>query len=111
MNWLELNNEAQLDGIIEDSKNTPVLIFKHSTSCSISSMAINRLERAWKDDVNLKPYYLDLIRYRNISNLISNKLGIEHQSPQAIVIKNGEAIYNDSHMGISYNEIEGFVKN
>jgi bacillithiol system protein YtxJ len=111
MNWLELNNEDQLDGIIEDSKNTPVLIFKHSTSCSISSMAINRLERAWKDDVNLKPYYLDLIRYRNISNLISNKLGIEHQSPQAIVIKNGEAIYNNSHMGISYNEIEGFVKN
>ena len=110
MNWLELSNESQLNEIIEDSKNAPVLIFKHSTRCSISSMAINRLERAWKEGAKLKPYYLDLIRYRDISNLIATKLGVEHQSPQAIVIKDGKAIYNNSHMGISFNELEGAAK-
>ncbi len=111
MNWLELSNESQLNELIKDSQNSPVLIFKHSTRCSISSMAINRLERAWKEDANLKAYYLDLIKYRDISNLVASKLGVEHQSPQAIIIKDGKAIYNNSHMGIAFDELEKVSKN
>jgi bacillithiol system protein YtxJ len=63
MEWTELNNISQLDEINNVSNNEKVLIFKHSTRCSISSSALNRLERNWnneKDSVKLKPYYLAL---------------------------------------------------
>ncbi len=111
MNWNKLTETGQLTAIIEESHQQPVLIFKHSTRCSISSMAIDRLQRQWTDKEPIKPYYLDLIQYREISNLIENKLGIIHQSPQVIVLKNGKAVYDNSHMGISYHDLLESIKN
>ncbi|MEN7547441.1 bacillithiol system redox-active protein YtxJ [Rapidithrix thailandica] len=107
MQWHTLNSEVLLEEIKELSKNQKVLIFKHSTRCSISSMALNRLERAWKEDEtqHLKPYFLDLISYRQISNKIAEVFEVQHQSPQALVIENGQCIYHNSHMGINYKEI------
>ncbi len=105
MNWESLTTKDQLEHILGESNDHPVLIFKHSTRCSISSMAINRLERSWEDKLNIKPYYLDLIKYREISNLIEQKFNIMHQSPQAIVLDKGTVIYHDSHMSISYQDI------
>jgi bacillithiol system protein YtxJ len=107
MNWNNLENASQLDAINEESKTIPVLLFKHSTRCSISSMALNRIESNWKDSDNelIKPYYLDLIAHRDISNLIAAHYGIEHQSPQALVISNGECIYHESHTNIRYADI------
>lgn len=107
MDWLTLNNITQLEEIKESSKEKPVLIFKHSTRCSISSMAYDRLRRNWKEEDTQKvtPYYLDLISYRDISNAISSAFAIDHESPQVILIKDGVAIYDNSHMGISYADI------
>ncbi|UXP33901.1 bacillithiol system redox-active protein YtxJ [Reichenbachiella agarivorans] len=107
MNWETLSTTNQLKAIIAESTDHPVMIFKHSTRCSISSMALNRLERSWnQDEINpLKPYYLDLIAYREVSNQIAADLGVEHQSPQVLILSDGKAIYDNSHMGISYNEI------
>ena len=107
MNWNKLTSEKELENIDIESKNIPIMIFKHSTRCSISSTALNRLEREWKDNDNdkLKPYYLDLISYRDISNEISNKYNIIHESPQVLIIKDGACTYNNSHMGINYSEI------
>jgi bacillithiol system protein YtxJ len=107
MNWNALDNIAELDAINEESKSTPVLLFKHSTRCSISSMALNRIESNWKDADNqlIKPYYLDLIAHRDISNQIAEQYGIEHQSPQALVISKGECIYHESHTNIRYADI------
>jgi len=112
MNWITLKDSEALSQIKEESNNAPVLIFKHSTRCSISSMALNRLERSWEDAhmEPVKPYILDLISYRSISNQIAEEFGIEHQSPQVIVIKNGQAIYDNSHMGISYHEIKALAR-
>lgn len=106
MNWNSLTDESQLEVIKQESEEAPVLIFKHSTRCSISSMAINRLERSWNDDKNIKAYYLDLIQYRDISNLVAQEFNVQHQSPQVILVKGGEAVYTDSHMGISADRIE-----
>lgn len=110
MNWKKIDNLQVLNQIKEESKNHPVLIFKHSTRCSISSMALNRIERSWQDDEmkSIQPYYLDLITYRDISNEIANEFGVYHQSPQVIVIKDGKAVYDNSHMGISYDELKQF---
>lgn len=107
MNWNTLNSEEQLNEIIGESSSTPVLIFKHSTRCSISSMAKSRLERQWNfDDENIKAYYLDLIAHRNVSSQIADTFKVEHQSPQALLIKDGVCVYNDSHNAISIDEIE-----
>jgi monothiol bacilliredoxin len=107
MNWNKLEDASQLAVINEESKVGKVMILKHSTRCSISSMALNRIESNWKDSDNqlIKPYYLDLIAYRDISNLIAQQYGVEHQSPQVLVISNGTCIYNASHNNIRYADI------
>lgn len=112
MNWIALENITQLDTIIELSKTVPCLLFKHSTRCSISSMALNRLESSWKNEDNkhLTPYYLDLLQHREISNEIAQRFGVEHQSPQALIISNGKCIYDASHSDIRYHEIIHFAK-
>lgn len=107
MNWNKLSDINQLDEIVKASADKPVLIFKHSTRCSISSTALDRLERSWKNEEvqGLEPYYLDLIQYRNISGEIASKFDIEHQSPQALIIKNGSCVYHASHYDIRYPEL------
>jgi bacillithiol system protein YtxJ len=107
MEWNKLNEIEQLEDINKASFEAPIMIFKHSTRCSISSSALSRVERNWNnevDDLKTKPFYLDLIAYRNISNEVAQKWSIEHQSPQVLIIENGKCIYNESHMGIDYNE-------
>ena len=104
MNWITLNDEKQLETIKEQSKEQPVVIFKHSTRCSISAMALNRLERASQPEGVLF-YFLDLIANRAVSNKVAEIFGVHHESPQVLVIRNGECIYDDSHSGISMDDI------
>lgn len=107
MRWNILENTAQLTDIEQLSMQKPVLIFKHSTSCSISSTSLNRLERVWKDDDYnaVAPYLLNLLQYRSLSNEVAARYGVEHESPQAIVIHNGKAVYHASHWDIAHNDI------
>jgi bacillithiol system protein YtxJ len=107
MNWVALTKKEQLDQIKNDDSNEIILIFKHSTRCSISSMALNRLERSWKtSEIAISTYLLDLISYRELSSQIEKEFGVYHESPQLILIKNGKAVYDASHMAISYNDIK-----
>ena len=109
MNWTKLTNDTQLDIIKEESIKQPVLIFKHSTSCSISHMALSRMERNWNDQLGVKPYYLDLIANRPISSKIEFVFGVEHESPQVLLIRNGKCIYDASHMAISFAGLQQAV--
>ena len=109
--WSVLNSLEQIDTIIEESANVPVVIFKHSTRCSISSSALNRFERGWDSNEagELKPYFLDLISFRDVSNALARKLNVEHQSPQIIVLKNKKAVFNTSHMSINFDDLKKYV--
>ena len=108
MNWTPLQDELQLNKIIENSNITPQVIFKHSTRCSVSSMAKNRLD---KNDAGETPFYfLDLIKYRDISNKIAEYFSVRHQSPQILVINKGKCVFTESHSGIVFDEIEEAVK-
>ena len=108
--WIELTSSEQLKQAIESSVENAVILFKHSTRCSISSMAKSRFESNWTTDLSdVSIYYLDLIAHRNISNEIAELTGIEHQSPQAIVLKNKEVIYDASHSEISAKAIENLL--
>ena len=93
MNWIEITDEAQLINVKNASKTKPQLIFKHSTRCSISSMAKNRLEKETTPE-GIDFYYLDLIKYRNISKIVAETFDVNHESPQILLIKNGECIYD-----------------
>jgi bacillithiol system protein YtxJ len=104
MNWHPLTEESQLDTIVKQSFQQPIVIFKHSTRCSISAMAKNRLERVEQPE-NIPFYYLDLIRYRSLSNKIAEMFEVHHESPQVLLIKNGECVYDESHSGIDMTEI------
>ena len=110
MLWHNLTDISQLKDIVilskEQSTNgLAVLIFKHSTRCSISSMALHRLETKCIDDEKLPMYFLDLLNHRDISNEIAHLFSIEHASPQVLLIKNGVCVYHASHTNISANDI------
>jgi bacillithiol system protein YtxJ len=102
--WKNLTEEKQIAEVVELSHEKPQLIFKHSTRCSISSMAKDRLDREWNLE-NVEPWYLDLIAYRNVSNAIASQLGVHHESPQAILLKDGVVVHDSSHNSISVSEI------
>jgi bacillithiol system protein YtxJ len=108
MNWNSLTDASQLETIKEESFNQPVLILKHSKTCSISSTALNRLERNWKQEKvgDLKPYFLDLLANRPLSAQIASTFDVEHQSPQVLLIKDGACTYSATHFDISFAELE-----
>ena len=106
--WKEITTEAQIAKVVEFSHEKPQLIFKHSTRCSISTMAKSRLEREWNLK-NVEPWYLDLIAYRNVSNAIASQLGVHHESPQVILLKNGLVVHDSSHNSISVSEVSKHV--
>lgn len=93
--WTKLTSLEQLDEILTSDKK--ILIFKHSTRCSISSMALNNFEREFEADEQMETYFLDLLQHRDISNAIAEKANVYHQSPQVIVFENQKSIYNASH--------------
>jgi bacillithiol system protein YtxJ len=107
MNWIMLNELNQLTTLRDQSNNKAILIFKHSTRCSISRTALDRLERSWKPEemTHITPYFLDLISHREISNQVAGQFGIEHESPQVLIIKNGEVVYDRSHFDIDYTSL------
>jgi len=98
MNWERLNSIKELEVLIEKSTETPQLIFKHSSRCSISSMAFNRL-KSGLPAIGL--HIVDVISNREISNLVAQKFDITHQSPQILIIYNQACIFDTSHFNIS----------
>lgn len=113
MLWHKLSDISQLQDIKDLSKEqhiSAVLLFKHSTRCSISSMALNRFESKWNDDEQIPAYYLDLLNHRDISNEIADLFSVEHASPQVLLIKNGVCVYHNSHNGINAAEILAVAK-
>jgi bacillithiol system protein YtxJ len=104
MTWVNLTSLDQLNEIKND--NGYSLIFKHSTRCSISMMAKRNFEFNWEvipEDTKL--YFLDLISYREISNSVAEVFNVAHQSPQILLIKNGDCVLEASHSDISAEEV------
>ena len=105
ISWKNITSVAQLEAIEQESHATPVIIFKHSTSCPISAMAKNNFEANNNNGKEIY-YYLDLLRFRDVSNAIAEKFDVRHESPQVILLKNGEVAHHDSHMAISFDYIQ-----
>jgi bacillithiol system protein YtxJ len=104
MNWIPLENLEQLSNIANAQGYS--VIFKHSTRCSVSMMAKKKFEFEW-DAIpeGTAVYFLDLISYREVSNKIAEQFQVHHESPQMLLIKNGECIYETSHGEISAEDL------
>lgn len=99
-----LQSAPQLDDLIVRSQQRPQVIFKHSTRCVISSMALSRFDK--KPFPESADYYLlDLIQFRSLSNDIATRFSVAHQSPQVLLIVKGECVYTESHLGIEPADI------
>lgn len=109
INWITLSDLGQLDEIVNESTKKPVVIFKHSTRCSVSRMVLKNFEREYNLDDKMELYFLDLLEYRDISNEISTRFDVVHQSPQIIVIKEGNVFYNASHESIDATELKNLI--
>ncbi len=99
MNWIELNNLQQLSQIRELSRSRPQVIFKHSTRCSISTVVKNRLERV-DQPRSADFYFLDLLKFRSVSDQVAEDFSVYHESPQVLLIKDAACIYEESHNAI-----------
>jgi bacillithiol system protein YtxJ len=110
VNWIPLKDLGQLNEIISISNENPVIIFKHSTRCSVSRMALKQFENEYDVETlrcNVSTYFLDLLEYRTISNEIAIRFGVNHQSPQLLLIKDGKSVYDVSHSDIDAGELKG----
>lgn len=105
--WKPIETETDLKNAIEESENSPVAIFKHSTRCFISKTVLKNFESEVHENQDTKAnfYFLDLIKYREISNKIAEDFEIRHESPQLIVFENGKVKNSASHQDISIDQI------
>ena len=104
INFIELNNITQLQEITNQSYNKLQIIFKHSTTCGVSSVSLNRFNNS-ENPVDADYYLLDIRKHRDVSSAVAETFKVKHESPQVLVIKDGECIYNESHFGIDMEEI------
>lgn len=106
MNWNAIQSIRDIEEITAKSYEQPCLVFKHSTRCSISFIAKHRLEQNWDfETAEIQPFYLDLIQYREVSNFIAERFQVHHESPQILLIQNGECTFDASHLDIQVVEI------
>ena len=110
MDWKQLTSVEDLENAISASDLGTVVLFKHSTRCSVSRMAIKMFEAGWDDSLKtVSAYYLDLLEYRPVSIAITEKLGIEHQSPQMLVLSKGQVVHHANHNAIDVNSVKNYL--
>lgn len=103
--WHPLTDNDQITIALEESKDKIIAIFKHSTSCGVSRMVLKSFEKEYSENDEVKLYFLDLRKHRDVSNAVANELNVRHESPQLIVLKNKEVVHHVSHQDIDAKKI------
>lgn len=108
--WSSLSSEEDLDKLIDRSSGKPQCIFKNSTSCGISSMVLRSFEAQYDLNPEQADFYLLHIQHnRPLSNEIAQRFNIRHESPQLLIIKNGQVVRNASHGAITEVSIAQYL--
>jgi bacillithiol system protein YtxJ len=106
LQWLPLETFEAIERIKTRSFEVPCLIFKHSTRCNICTIAKYRLEDDWDfEPPEMEAYYLDVLLFRPVSLQIADTFQVHHESPQVLLIVNGECIYDASQLDITFEEL------
>ena len=102
---VDLQQDRDLEDLLDKSKTDPVLIFKHSTQCAISAQAYEEFVDFAEGADNLTCGSVLVIENRKLSNAIADRFGVRHQSPQALLIKDGRVIWHASHWSITTDSL------
>lgn len=100
-NFIKVNTREELDGLFEKSSEQPVFLFKHSLTCPISSGVFQTVS-----EIDADVYLVVVQHARDISNAVAEKTGVRHESPQAIVIRDGKTVYHASHYDVNVKDVE-----
>ena len=102
-----LSDLDMLEAALVESRERPVLLFKHSRTCGISCEALDELHAHIEEGGASNAAYKMVVvqNHRRLSDTVSQRLGIRHETPQAILIKAGQAVWNASHFRITAAEI------
>lgn len=104
--WKHIVSVGELEDIFNQNDDKAHLFFKHSTRCSISSMALREFEQKWdQGQTEFELYFIDLLKHRDVSNRLAELSGVQHQSPQVIVVKGDKMLLTASHDRISASQI------
>jgi bacillithiol system protein YtxJ len=103
--FIRITDTKSFEDFIARSKDRPVVIFKHSLTCPISATARNQMER-FDGEVAL----IEVQRARKLSNEIENRLGVAHESPQVIVLRSGQVVWDASHFSITADAVAKAVR-
>ena len=107
--WIQLGSLDELDVISENSENKPQVIYKHSSTCGISRMVLNMFTESYDTDLDIDLYFLTIQQHRDVSNAIEDKFGVRHESPQLLIVKNGEVVFHTSHGAISDTDFTKYL--
>jgi bacillithiol system protein YtxJ len=98
---------AALEAAIAESRQRPVLIFKHSRNCGISCEAFDELHAHLADGAGEASYNVITVQqHRSVSDEAASRFGLRHETPQAILVKDGVAVWNASHFSITADELK-----
>ncbi len=112
MNLKIIENTNDLDNALKNAETTPIVLFKHSSTCPISAGAYSRIAKSIEDgSLKADVYMLIVQKSRELSNYIEEKFGIQHESPQVIVMYKNEAVWSASHNSIKVEAINEALKN
>ena len=101
-----LHQLEELEALLVESQNRPLLLFKHSYTCGISAEALDEIvEHLNRQSLNARYAMVTVQTHREISNAVASRLGVRHQTPQAIVVRNGRAVWSASHFHVNADEI------
>jgi bacillithiol system protein YtxJ len=103
----KIDSSSQLEDLLK--KEDKFFLLKHSLTCPISHAAYQEYEKYATENENVPAYYLAVQEARPLSNEIAEKFEIKHESPQAILIKNGEATWNASHWKITNRSLTNAI--
>tara|TARA_B110000285_G_C15006333_1_gene554060 strand:+ start:305 stop:634 length:330 start_codon:yes stop_codon:yes gene_type:complete len=109
MDWETLDSAESLQAAFDASHKQLVVLFKHSTRCSISRMALKMTTHGWDLPDSVRPFLLDLLAHRDLSQIIAETLDIHHESPQMLVIQNGKCIHHANHDRIDPAAVKAYL--
>ena len=106
MKWRTITTEEDIEEMMRQSQSTACLVYKHSTRCTMSEMIKYILEEEWDfGETELIPYYLDILAHKKLAAKIADDFQVYHQSPQVLLIQEGECTFDEDHKAISVEEI------
>jgi bacillithiol system protein YtxJ len=111
-NLTSLERLEQLDRLIIESQAQPVLLFKHSYTCGVSAEALDELiTHLNEDNPDVRYAMVTVQTHRDISNAVSAKFGVRHETPQALLVRDGRVVWSASHFRVNAEELNKALRN